>query len=153
MVKNEADKAIEKINKLLPVLSKTIDMTSYEKMVSEYASKAANSSDVHSMVSRLTRINSLLMALILTKNHEIRVKMVLIADLSSLISSRVEETNNFLIDLSRLKATIDTKQDYINQLDRKIEDKTMPNSFDVSISNLSKLAGISREFAPVEGLK
>jgi hypothetical protein len=151
--KLQAEIALEKLERAIPLLKKTIDMTSYESMVAEYSDKAAGISNVHVIVERLNRLNSLLMSLCMQHTHSIRVKMALISDFTSVIFSRIEQSNTLIVNLSRLKSVIDTKQGYINMLDQKIQQISIQNSFESNIDKLSQLALISREFAPLETLR
>ena len=117
----KSENIIAKMRKLIPYLNNFIDTQSFEELNSIYSEKAANAATVHGIIKRLERWTQLLAILIIQKEYAVNTSLNLLPALTDMIRNDIINANDSLLEITRIKAAMDVKQRYLNDLKAKIE--------------------------------
>lgn len=148
MEAKKSEELLKEFRQAIPLLNQMMEMTEFESAVANVASKEANASEVHAVAERLKRMADLLLGRVMVLKHEVRTEIARIQNVSLQTTQMIDNINIVLLDVARLNAVIQQKQDYINLLDEKIKTKKQENPFDESVRKLERIASVTRQFSP-----
>ncbi len=143
------EEMLKNLNEAIPKINEMVEMYRFENAVSILSEKAANASKIHATYERLKRQSDLLLQMILINQDAIKMQIARIVSIREKIEEMTNNLNVLLLDTARLNAMVQSKKEYVEQLDNMIEDKKERSSFENSKKKLEELASIARQFSPV----